>query len=181
MKSDKDRMAAEMVGEIRSVVTRYQSTFDGIRLAENVRDGTLAATENVPRTAFVRALARGLPVREAAKQEEGGSISADEAARILGLSKTSVLVRFSKGQILGWRETKQKAVRFPIWQFGEEGMLPGLPEVLDILSQAELDDWGRVMFFLNPRNSLEGKRPLDALKEGRLPLVKRLAWGDFEN
>jgi hypothetical protein len=37
------------------------------------------------------------------------------------------------------------------------------------------------MFFLNPRNSLEGKRPLDALSEGNVSLVERLAWGDVES
>ena len=120
-------------------------------------------------------------MREEAKQEEGGHISADQAARMLGISKTSVLEKFKKGQLLGWRETRQKAVRFPIWQFVGGEILRGLPEVLNILSQAsQIDDWGRVMFFLNRRNSLRGKRPLDALREGKVPLVKRLAWADVE-
>jgi len=137
--------------------------------------------EHLPNKALDRAMARGLFLRESAKQEEGGSISADEAARRLGISKTSVLKRHKNGQWLGWRETKQKAVRFPVWQFSEDGILTGLSEVLSILSKSpQIDDWGRIMFFLNPRNSLAGKRPLDALSEGNVPLVERLAWGDVE-
>jgi hypothetical protein len=137
--------------------------------------------EHKPDNAVDRAKARGLFLREAAKQEEGGSISADEAARRLGISKTSVLKRLKKGRLLGWRETKQRAARFPVWQFSEDGILTGLSEVLSILSQSpQIDDWGRIMFFLNPRASLEGRHPLEALREGHVSLVERLAWGDAE-
>jgi hypothetical protein len=137
--------------------------------------------QHLPNRALDRAMARGLFLRESAKQEGGGSISADEAARRLGISKTSVLKRYKNGQLLGWRETKQKAVRFPLWQFSEDGILTGLSEVLSILSKSpQIDDWGRIMFFLNPRDSLRGKSPLDALSEGDVSLVERLAWGDVE-
>ena len=138
--------------------------------------------EHLPNEALYRAEARGLFLRESAKQEEGGSISADEAGRRLGISKTSVLKRYKNGKLLGWRETKQKSVRFPRWQFSKDGIRTGLPEILSILSKSpQIDDWGRIMFFLNPRNSLEGKRPLDALSEGNVSLVERLAWGDVES
>ena len=137
--------------------------------------------EHLPNQALDRAMARGVFLRESAKQEDGGSISADEAARRLGISKTSVLKRLKNGQLLGWRETKQRAVRFPVWQFAEGGPLSGLSQVLSILSESpQIDDWGRVMFFLNPRDSLGGKRPLDALRAGNFSLVERLAWGDVE-
>ena len=137
--------------------------------------------EHQPNNAVDRAKERGLFLRESAKQEEGGSVSADEAARRLGISKTSVLNRFKNGRLLGWRETKQNAARFPVWQFSEDGILTGLSEVLSILSQSpQIDDWGRIMFFLNPRDSLRGKRPLDALSEGNVSQVERLAWGDVE-
>jgi hypothetical protein len=138
--------------------------------------------EHLPDKALDRATARGLFLRESAKQEDGGSISAEEAARRFGISKTSVLKWHKNGQILGWRETKQKAVRFPVWQFSKDGVLSGLSEVLAILSKSpQIDDWGRVMFFLNPRNSLNEKRPLDALRAGHVSKVMRLAWGDVES
>jgi hypothetical protein len=136
--------------------------------------------EHLPK-ALDRAMARGLFLRESAKQAGGGSISADEAARRLGISKTSVLKRYKKGQLLGWRETKQKAVRFPVWQFSKDGVLTGLSEVVSILSKSpQIDDWGRIMFFLNPRNSFRGKCALDALREGNVSVVERLAWADVE-
>ena len=167
--------------ELRPIVGKYRKVFNPIELATAVSEALIAEAKERPDRALDRAVARGLAVREEAKQEEGGHISADQAARMLGISKTSVLEKFKKGQLLGWRATRQKAVRFPIWQFEGGEILRGLPEVLNILSQAsQIDDWGRVMFLLNRRNSLGGKRPLDALREGKVPLVKRLAWADVE-
>ena len=167
--------------ELRPIVGKYRKVFNPIELATAVSEALIAEAKERPDRALDRAVARGLAVREEAKQEEGGHISADQAARMLGISKTSILEKFKKGQLLGWRETRQKAVRFPIWQFVGGEILRGLPDVLNILSQAsQIDDWGRVMFFLNRRNSLRGKRPLDALREGKVPLVKRLAWADVE-
>lgn len=165
--------------ELRPILGKYQE----LTLAEIAKAFTDARHEDnpLPERALDRAVAKGIFIREAAKKEEGGNISADQAARRLGISKTSVLQQFRKGQLLGWRETRQKAVRFPVWQFTEDEILTGLPEVLSILSKSpQIDDWGRIMFFLNPRGSLSGKRPLDALREGKAALVERLAWGDVE-
>jgi hypothetical protein len=167
--------------ELRPIVGKYRKVFNPLELATAVSQALIAEAKERPDRALDRAVARGLAVREEAKQEEGGHISADQAARMLGISKTSILKKFKKGQLLGWRETRQRAVRFPVWQFAEGEIISGLPEVLDILSQAsQIDDWGRVMFFLNRRNSLGGMRPLDALRNGKVRLVKRLAWADAE-
>lgn len=177
MPSELERLSEEL----RPIVGKYRRVFNPVELAAALSDALFAEAKDRPDRALDRAVARGLAVHEEAKQADGGHISADQAARILHLSKTSVLEKFRKGQLLGWRETKQRAVRFPLWQFQGGDILGGLPEVLAILSQSpQIDDWGRVMFFLNRRNSLGGKRPLDALREGNAPLVERLAWADVE-
>jgi hypothetical protein len=85
-----------------------------------------------------------------------------------------VLKRYHEGKILGWREARQDAVRFPIWQFTDDNLLPGIPEVLAILNQAPwMDDWARILFFLNRRSSLDEKSPLDLLRKGR---NERVLW-----
>ena len=43
--------------------------------------------EHLPNKALDRAMARGVFLRESAKQEDGGSISAEEAARRFGIPK----------------------------------------------------------------------------------------------
>lgn len=47
-------------------------------------------------------------------------------------------------------------------------MLDGLEDVLEILNQDErLDTWAKILFFLQEKPSLEGRRPLDLLREGK--------------
>jgi hypothetical protein len=123
------------------------------------------------------ALARGLEARQQLAEAEGGSLSSDETARLLRISKTAVLKRLDASRLLAWREERLQAARFPRWQFDEHGhVLAGFEDVLDILNQdARLDAWGRILFFLQERAGLEGRRPLDLLREGRLKDVRLAA------
>jgi hypothetical protein len=141
----------------------------------------LAATKR-PQSGLATALARGVVAREELKALEGGSLSAEEARMALGgLSKEAVLKRFRKGQLLGWREARQNAVRFPAWQFVDGNTIPGLVDVLTILNQSTaVDDWAKITFFLNKRLSLGGERPLDALRRGEVERVKLAAQAFME-
>ncbi len=136
--------------------------------------GEQLPADRKPQSNLARAIARGNVAREEMKSQEGGSCSAEEAAVTLGISKAAVFKRFQKGQLLGWREAKQNAVRFPVWQFSEDGTLTGLAEVLAVFKGAdEIDDWAKIVFFLNPLSSLDGKRSLDLLRAGN---VQRVTW-----
>lgn len=181
--SSSQRAAAK---ELTAMLGRFVEQFEEMGTAQIV----IAALEeeldrHLPaRSAMAAALVRGALAREQLKQEEGGSMSAEEARRLLGISKESVLKRYRHGMLLGWREARQDAVRFPVWQFSTETadhLLPGLEAVLGVLRGSEtLDDWGRVLFLLNPRASLERKRPLDLLREGRIAPVLALAHAAIE-
>jgi hypothetical protein len=171
----------QLSAELKPIVVKFRRVFGPVELASALSNALLAEAGRRPDRALDRAIARGLMVREAVKQEEGGHISAEDAGRVLGISKPAVLERYKKGQLVGWRETRQGAVRFPIWQFADGRLLEGLPEVLAILAKAQgIDEWGRILFFLNRRNSLNGKRPLDLLRQSKVSAVKRLAWADVE-
>jgi excisionase family DNA binding protein len=126
---------------------------------------------------LARAQLRGLSVRQQLAAAEGGSLSSEEAAQRLGISKTAVLKRLEAGRLLAWREERLQAARFPRWQFDEHGrVLTGLEAVLEILGQdAHLDPWGKVLFFLEDQAGLGGRRPLDLLREGRIDEVRRAA------
>ncbi len=126
---------------------------------------------------LARAQVRGLGVRQQLAAAEGGSLSSEEVARLLGISKTAVFKRLDSGRLLAWREERLQAARFPYWQFDEHGqMLAGLEEALEILNLDEhLDAWGKVLFFLQEKASLGGRRPLDLLREGRLEEVRAAA------
>jgi len=113
---------------------------------------------------------RGLAARQELAEAEGGSWSSDDVARLLRISKTAVLKRLAAGRLLAWREERLQAARFPRWQFDENGhVLNGLDEVLEILNQDErLDAWAKILFFLQNKPRLGGRRPLDLLREGKL-------------
>jgi len=125
---------------------------------------------------LAKAIARGLSVREKMAAAEGGSLSADETGRWLGMTKQSVLNLYHAGKVLGWRTEKQGAIRFPAWQFVENRRLPGLEAVLARLKASKvLDDWGKIGFFLQTHGLLDNGRPLDCLRENRLERVLKAA------
>lgn len=142
----------------------------GKALAQSIRGDSRADQ-------LARAHMRGLEVRQELAGAEGGSFSSEEVARLLGISKTAVLKRYTAGRLLGWREERLRAVRFPQWQFDSRGqVLSGLEDVLKILNQnTHLDAWGKVLFFLQERVQPGGLRPLDLLRKARLTEVCRTA------
>lgn len=120
------------------------------------------------------AMARGVLARRELMEEEGGSLSSEAVSSLLGISKQAVLKRLKAGTLLAWREERLNAARFPRWQFDSHGhVLPGLDEVLAILNQDErLDAWAKILFFLQEKASLGGRRPLDLLREKKLDPVR---------
>ncbi len=123
------------------------------------------------------AMARGIGARQRLAEAEGGSLSSEEVARLLGISKTAVLKRLDAGKLLAWREERLKAARFPQWQFDQRGqVIAGLIDVLEHLyANPQLDDWAKVLFFLQSRPSLDDQRPLDLLRAGRVNEACRAA------
>lgn len=172
--SSKQRLFARRF--LRPVVAKAAETYDSLEIVRMVMAavGEQVPANRKPQSSLARALARGNVAREEMKWQEGGSYSAEEAGARLGISKAAALKRFQKGQLLGWREAKQNAVRFPVWQFHEDDTLTGLAGILAVFEGAEeIDDWAKIVFFLNPLSSLDGKRPLDLLRAGN---IQRVIW-----
>ncbi len=174
------------LARLRKAVTRLEvamSEMDsGLTPLEKAQVVTIAAERSLRSPASARspmatALVRGVEARQRLKEAEGGALSVEESRPFFGgISRQAVLDRFKKGRLVGWREGRQNAVRLPRWQFGEEGVLPQLEEVLAILREGgAVDDWGVVLFFLTPRHSLGGQRPLDLLRSGEDAMLKRVA------
>jgi len=170
-----NRKEQKFVENLRESLKRGSSDFTRLRLVHLAG----VAIQSLPvgnrkEDKLSNALARGLSVREKMAAEEGGNISADEAARELGVTKQSVLNMYHAGKLLAWRTEKQGALRFPFWQFSEHRRLSGLDEVLAKLNAgAILDDWGKIGFFLQSQGMLDNRRPLDLLRENKLgPVLK---------
>jgi hypothetical protein len=148
----------------------------------NVAFGLSIGTGESREDKLARAVVRGLEVRQQLAEAEGGSLSSEEVGRLLGMSKTAVLKRLDAGRLLAWREEKLQAARFPRWQFDQHGQVAkGLEQVLEILNGDErLDAWGKILFFLQEKDSLDGRRPLDLLRAGKLEELRLAAQGYVE-
>ena len=172
-----NRKQRQFLSNVGESIRQNSSGFDGLEvihltgvILQDMNQG------NRRENKLARALARGLSVREKMATEEGGNISADETAHLLGVTKQSVLNLYHAGKALAWRTEKQGAIRFPVWQFSEHRRLPGLEEILAKLNAGEiLDDWGKIGFFLQSHGMLDDRRPLDLLREGKLAPVLKAA------
>jgi hypothetical protein len=133
------------------------------------------------RRILAAAKARGRRLRPKMAAEEGGTISTAAVAKVLGCAQEEVRCRYHSGQLLGFRFRRHGHLHFPVWQFSAGRLLPGFDAVLVILNQGtRLDDWGRLLFFLANHGYLDGRRPLDLLREGKQQLVVRCAVGYVE-
>ncbi|MEO1004557.1 MAG: hypothetical protein AAFW67_01640 [Cyanobacteria bacterium J06638_38] len=67
---------------------------------------------------------------------------------------------------------KDKGVyKYPLWQFdpeGDDGILDGLPGVLDAL---DVSDFVKLNWFCKPHLAFEGQTPVEMLKQGEVEAV----------
>src|SRR5436309_16009198 len=146
-----------MVDELAGVIRKHRDEDPATlaRLLNVAFEISLGARES-REDKLARAAVRGLEARQQLAEAEGGSLSSEDAARLLRISKTAVLKRLEAGRLLAWREERLQAARFPRWQFDEHGrVLAGLEEVLEILNRDErLDAWRMFLFFLQSMANL---------------------------
>lgn len=101
------------------------------------------------------------------------SLTAPEVARMLGTSRQTPHDRAKNNTLLAVSEGN--LLRFPLWQFdpdGPNGVIEGLPAVLKAL---ELPAYSKAVWMMRPHRDLDGKTPLDVLREGRAGRVAELA------
>ncbi len=167
-----------LVNEFTGLIRKHRDE-DSMTLARllNVAFDASIGTRDSREDKLARAVVRGIETRQQMAETDGGSLSSDETARLLQISKTAVLKRLEAGRLLAWREERLQAARFPRWQFDDHGhVLAGFEDVLAILNEDErLDVWGKILFFLQEKSSLEGWRPLDLLRKGKLKEVSLAA------
>jgi hypothetical protein len=102
------------------------------------------------------------------------SISAAEAAALIGRSRQSIERLHRAGRLLALRTGNQW--RYPRWQFEADapgGVLPGLENVLRNL---HLSPGGAAFWLLKPAERLGGLPPVELLRRHRPEPVIQLAW-----
>lgn len=88
-------------------------------------------------------------------------MSAEEAGRLLGISRQAVDKRRRGGALLAFRE--ESDWRYPACQFDETEVVAGIANVIRAYASAE--PWVALDFLLAPGSALGGRSALDALKK----------------
>jgi hypothetical protein len=115
---------------------------------------------------------RGLEVRARILSAEGGTLGVEEVAARLASTPSKVAKLRHNGRLLALNVDGDD-YRYPAWQFGPSGLLPGFDVVLGDLRGH--DAWMQALFFLNDNLYLDEASPLTELRRGELERVRRAA------
>ncbi len=119
------------------------------------------------RDPLAEARIRGLMAKRQLLEAEGGCMSSEEVAKVLGIRRQSVDKRRVKGQLIGLPAGRTYV--YPAWQFVHGQTLPELEQVLKHLGVQ--DPWMQTAWILNGNSRLEGRSPLEMLRSGNLEAV----------
>ena len=98
------------------------------------------------------------------------ALTAPQAAELLGVSRQTPLNRVRDNMLLAVLD--RGAYRFPVWQFdpqAEDGVLPGLPDVLDALEPQQ--PFAKLVWLRRPNPTLAGREPVELLRDREIEPV----------
>lgn len=98
-------------------------------------------------------------------------VNTEEAARLAGASKATIVSWIDAGRCIGLRRTT-RGYRLPAWQF-EPRIFEALPEVSRAMDTT--DGWALLAFLETPHGALGGLSPRQALERGMQQRVVVLA------
>ena len=110
----------------------------------------------------------------AARQQRLGAadmISTDEAAQLVQTTRVTINAWIAKGRAIGLTQTK-RGFRMPLWQF-EPSVWAALPKLSAALGTAE--GWALLSFLESPHGGLNGITPRQAIEQGQMDKVIRIA------
>ncbi len=110
----------------------------------------------------------------AARQQRLGAadmISTDEAAQLVQTTRVTINAWIAKGRAIGLTQTK-RGFRMPRWQF-EPSVWAALPKLSAALGTAE--GWALLSFLESPHGGLNGITPRQAIEQGQMDTVIRIA------
>jgi hypothetical protein len=121
---------------------------------------------------LLEAKLRGATMREEILSAEGGVWNATDVGKHLHISRQAVDRRRANGRLLAL-PIGARSYAYPRWQFTDDGVLPGLTDVLQSFTLPGA--WTRAAFFLSPNSYLNGATPLGELRRGNVDAVSHAA------
>jgi hypothetical protein len=160
-----NELSSQSVEELTASPTDFE-------LLVNAVSATSTAAASTDGDPLIRAKLRGIEHRKRILEKLGGTLSAEQVSELIGISRQAVDRRRSQNQLIGLTQGK-RGYAYPAFQFEDGKTLDGLKEVLAALSGH--DPWMQSIFFGNGNDRLNGRTPLDALRQGKTEAVVRAA------
>lgn len=133
-------------------------------------DGSRAAGLADASTLVEQAVARMLGASSAWSDHLGPVYDARGVQEILGVTKQAV----SKRHLLALTTGSGRVV-YPAFQFTASGVVPGVAEVVALLSDELVSPWTVASWLVSPAGDLDGSPPIDVLASGETAPVLALA------
>ena len=167
VKSLEDDLTNALIDEATAAPTDHLVMLEAVSSAPWVSE----LTSDDP---LVAAKLRGLNLRQQMLKTSGGALTSKKVAEVLNISRQAVDKRRASNQLLALTQGR-RGYSYPSFQFDEGKTLKGLEEVLEKLSA--IDPWMQVNFFTRPNERLGGSTPIEALRDGKVGDVVRVASG----
>jgi hypothetical protein len=143
-------------------------------ISEAVKKTTVVNKEAFAPDARALAVLEGVRIAQEDLQRSGGAYDLDEVRTLLrGISRQAVDKRVQEGSLLAVPGPSNHR-SFPTLQFNTDGtVIEGLKSVRDVLPTN--NPWTVLNFLARPDDRLNGRKPIDLLREGKVELVVEAA------
>jgi hypothetical protein len=165
-----ERLAEQASDETIAAALEAPSDFGGLaRLLSDMAPFGIS-TETIDPLA--EAIARGAECKQELLAGAGGGWSSTRVATHLGLTRQAVDKRRKAGKLLALQNGRGDYL-YPVCQFTEDGVLPGLDRFLAACPPS--GGWTQLDLLLTPAEEIGNHSPLEALRHGDVEAAVRVA------
>ena len=104
-------------------------------------------------------------------EQLGPAYRQGDVARLLGKSRQAV----SADNSLLRLEMRDGEIGYPIFQFDGRRKLPGIREAVETLGPVTASNWTIASWLTSPSATLDGRKPIQALRDGHIEAVTAAA------
>ena len=160
-------LSSTLIDEATAAPTDYLVAVEALSSAPET-------TQLIAEDPLVAAKFRGLKRKQQMLEAAGGALTSEQVSEVLGISRQAVDKRRASNQLLALTQGK-RGYSYPNFQFEDGKTITGLEEVLGELR--DLDPWMQMVFFTSPNERLQGKTPLEQLRNESVNEVRAAASG----
>jgi hypothetical protein len=165
-----ERLAAQASDEVLAAALEAPSDVGGLaRLLSDLAPLGMRVETIDP---FAEAIARSVEAKQELLREAGGGWSSTRVGTHLGVTRQAVDKRRKAGKLLALQSGRGDFL-YPVCQFTEHGVLPGIDRFLAACPPS--GGWTRLDLLLTPAEEIGDRAPLQALRDGDAAAAMRAA------